>query len=171
VEIQASEPSEDVVPSWSRDSRWVYFTSDRGGGERIWKVPAEGGPAAAVTEDEGRAAAESADGRWLYYWKVGAVWRRPLGGGAEERVLEHGRWGNWVLRNEGIYMLTDAPPTGRVIGLFGFASGRLERLRTLEKWPEVGYPPAFDVSPDGLWMLYGRVDQVDNDIMLVEGFR
>jgi len=167
-----TEPSEDVIPSWSRDGRWVYFSSDRGGRERIWKVPAEGGPAVAITEDGGRAAVESADRRWLYYWKAGAVWRRPLGGGAEERVLEHRRWGNWVLSNEGIYVLIDADTAGPAIGFFSFAGRRLERLRALEKWPQLDdYPPAFDVSPDGLWMLYGRVDQVDNDIILVEDFR
>ncbi len=164
------ESSEDVIPSWSRDGRFVYFTSDRGGKERIWKVPAVGGPAAAVTEDGGRAAAESADGRWLYYWKAGAVWRRPLDGGTEERIVEHGRWGNWVLRDEGIYLLADAA-AGPSIDFFRFADRRRERLRTLEKWPQVDQPPAFDVSPDGLWILYGRVDQVDNDIMLVDGFR
>jgi Tol biopolymer transport system component len=76
-------------PELVRDGRSVYFTSDRGR-ERVWKAPAEGGPAVAVTED-GRASAESADKRWLYYWKAGAVWRQPLNGGPKERILEHGR--------------------------------------------------------------------------------
>jgi hypothetical protein len=72
------------------------------------------------------------------------------------------------LRNEKIYFLIDAPPAGPAIGFFSFADGRLARLHTLEKGPQVDYPPAFDVSPDRRSMLYGRVDQIDNDIMLVE---
>ena len=29
---------------------------------------------------------------------------------------------------------------------------------------------AFTVSPDGKWVLYGRVDALDSDIMLLENF-
>jgi len=45
--------SDDVVPSWSRDGRWVYFVSNRSGENQVWKVPAEGGEAVQVTRKEG----------------------------------------------------------------------------------------------------------------------
>ena len=37
--------------AWSHDGKWIYFASDRGGGqtEQIWKVPAGGGEPIQVT--------------------------------------------------------------------------------------------------------------------------
>jgi Tol biopolymer transport system component len=34
----------NVVPSWSRDGRWIYFASDRSGSMQVWKTPLDGGP-------------------------------------------------------------------------------------------------------------------------------
>ena len=62
--------SEQVVPSWSRDGRWINFAA----GEwdpysfAIWRVPVSGGPAQRLTPDgTGRFASETADGTRLVY--------------------------------------------------------------------------------------------------------
>jgi hypothetical protein len=49
----------------------------------------------------------------------------------------------------------------------------LERsvVRELDDWPHVRFPPAFDLSHDGRWFVFGRVDQLQNDVMLVQHFR
>jgi Tol biopolymer transport system component len=39
-----SGSAEDVVPSWSRDGKWVYFASNRSGTFQVWKAPLNGGP-------------------------------------------------------------------------------------------------------------------------------
>src|SRR2546428_303890 len=44
-----AEGSDDKVPSWSRDGRWIYFASNRSGTNQVWKMPAEGGQAVQVT--------------------------------------------------------------------------------------------------------------------------
>lgn len=41
-------PATDALPRWSRDGRWVYFTSERGGNWQIYRVPAGGGGAERV---------------------------------------------------------------------------------------------------------------------------
>ena len=86
-----ADPSDDVQPSWSRDRKWIYFGSDRGGKLEIWKVPAGGGAAVQVTRNGGFAAMESPDGKYLYYTKnrqVSGVWKAPVEGGEESRVLD-----------------------------------------------------------------------------------
>ena len=64
-----TEPSDDVVPSWSNDGRWIYFASKRTGRWEVWKAPADGGQAVQVTKHGGFAAFESRDGQSVYYAK------------------------------------------------------------------------------------------------------
>src|SRR5262249_32759626 len=98
-------------PSWSRDGKWIYFYSDKGGEPfQLWKVPLQGGPPVQITRDGGLFAAESADGRFLYYSKFEApgIWKVSIQGGEEERVLDQAggnEWYNWALARNGIYFL------------------------------------------------------------------
>ena len=39
------DPSEEIAGTWSRDSRFIYFQSDRTGRAETWRIPvAEGRP-------------------------------------------------------------------------------------------------------------------------------
>ena len=112
-----TEPSEDVVPSWSRDGRWIYFASNRSGRWEVWKVPADGGQAVQLTKNGGFAAFESHDRRFVYYAKgltARGLWRVSVNGGDEASVLDFpdiGYWGYWVVAENGIYFVnTDARP-------------------------------------------------------------
>lgn len=72
-------PAMDAIPSWSADGKWIYFTSarselGRSGQERIWRVPASGGNPEPVTEDRGRDAIESVDGRRLFFTRDDRLW-------------------------------------------------------------------------------------------------
>jgi Tol biopolymer transport system component/DNA-binding winged helix-turn-helix (wHTH) protein len=165
-----TEASEDVVPSWSRDGRWVYFASNRSGTQQVWKIPAEGGTAQQVTQQGGFEPFESTDGRVLYYHKRGSIWRVPVGGGEEARVLDQVEWGYWAVTEQGICFLNRQAQPRPAIELFNFATGQVKRITMVEQ--DLGVPPpGFAVSPDGRWIFYKRVDQSDNDIMLVENFR
>jgi Tol biopolymer transport system component/DNA-binding winged helix-turn-helix (wHTH) protein len=166
-----TEASEDVVPSWSRDGRSIYFASNRSGTQQIWKLPAAGGAAQQVTQQGGFVPFESIDGRLLYYHKRGGIWRMPVEGGEETRVLDQVEWGYWAVTEQGICFLNRQAQPRPAIELFDVATGQLKRIATVE--PDLGFPvpPGFAVAPDGRWLLYKRVDQSDNDIMLVENFR
>lgn len=159
-------------PSWSRDGRWIYFYSDQGGQPfQIWKIPVKGGPPEQVTKDGGLFAAESADGRFLYYSKYEShgIWRVPLSGGETKRVLDQAgehAWHNWALARNGIYFLT-YHESGGVLEFFEFATGKTTAVLTSDKPPGVGLA----LSADGKSILYAESALEDASIMLVKNFR
>jgi Tol biopolymer transport system component len=170
-----AHPANDVVPSWSRDGRWVYFASNRDGGYQVWKVPAEGGEAVRLTAQGGFAAWESADGAFVYYarFEEAGVWRAPAGGGEERRIFDRpaaGDWGRWALGEGGIFYLEEGATGRSAVHFFSFDTGRATQVRELDGTLDRG-PSILAVSPDGKWLLYGRVDQDDRDIILAEDFR
>jgi Tol biopolymer transport system component/DNA-binding winged helix-turn-helix (wHTH) protein len=166
-----NEASEDIVPSWSRDGRWIYFASNRSGSQQVWKVPAEGGAAVQVTQQGGFEAFESTDGKTLYFSKGNALWRMEVAGSAETQLLDGIAWGYWAVTAQGICYLNRQAIPRPAIELFNFATRQVSRLVTVEKDPTIPSPPGFAVSPDGRWILFKRIDQSDNDILLVENFR
>jgi Tol biopolymer transport system component len=165
-----TDPAEDIWPYWSRDGQWLYFNSNRKGGE-TWKVPFKGGDAIQVTKGLGADFPhESADGKWLYYSKgwpgPESVWRVAVEGGEATRVLDAVDWG-WTTGKDGIYFFTVADNKGRAdLSLYEFATGKTRKIRTIER--RIG---AVGVSPDGRTILYTQLDEEASDLMLVENFR
>ncbi|MFN7918950.1 MAG: hypothetical protein U0Q16_02570 [Bryobacteraceae bacterium] len=105
------ESSNCVVPSFSRDGRWIYFASDRSGDWDVWRITADGsGEPVRMTRDGGFAAFESYDGKWLYYSrrsKGGGIWRMPLPGGGPPTLvakeLEPRWWGHWGIGQRSLF--------------------------------------------------------------------
>jgi Tol biopolymer transport system component len=163
--------SDNGAPNWSRDGKWIYFYSTHENGIfQLWKVPFQGGTPVQVTKNGGVYAMESQDGRSLYYSKIdqNGIWRMPLEGGKEERVLDQPpgyRWSNWVLLPGGIYFLNE-PETGKgKIEFFDFATHKKTRIADVEKGMQ-----GLALAPDGNSLLYGQVDSEDYEIMLVKNF-
>jgi Tol biopolymer transport system component/DNA-binding winged helix-turn-helix (wHTH) protein len=159
-------------PSWSRDGKWIYFYSVRGGAPfQLWKVPLKGGPPVQITRNGGLFAVESADGRFLYYSKFEAfgIWKIPLSGGVEEPVLDRAggfEWYNWALGRSGVYFLQHRAKGGD-LNFFDFATGKTTTILTSDKQPGVG----FALSADGKSILYAETELEDSNIMLVKNFR
>ena len=108
--------SEDSYPNFSRDGKWIYFTSNRGGRFDVWKVSTGGGDPVQVTTARGANGIESVDGEWLFYikdhfpeWET-SLWRIPVQGGQEERVLES-VMRHYVVVEEGIYFFSQTHPS------------------------------------------------------------
>jgi Tol biopolymer transport system component/DNA-binding winged helix-turn-helix (wHTH) protein len=170
-----TDPAEDIVPSWSRDGSWIYFSSKRGGTSQIWRMPSADGEAVQVTRQGGFESCESPDGQFLYYTKVGApgIWRRPVMGGEETLVLDHhqaGFWRYWTVVERGIYFATAERPEQPLIEFFSFATSQVTPVAVLEKGLN-SRASGLAVSPDGRWLIWTQRDQVGSDIMLLENFR
>ena len=164
-------------PSWSRDGKSIYFYSDKTGEPfQLWKVSMQGGSPVRITKNGGVFAVESEDGRFLYFAKFDApgIWKMPLGGGKEERVLPRAgghEWFNWALTRKGIYF-RDADKsknndTVGVLNFFDFATGKTTTVTATDQPGGVGLA----VSPDGKSILYDDKGDAESTIMLVKNFR
>ncbi|MBN8726917.1 MAG: PD40 domain-containing protein [Xanthomonadales bacterium] len=90
----SSGPAWEVQPRFSPDGREIAFTSDRGGGNNIWRMPVAGGTPVAVTSEDFRLLnnpAWSPDGQYLVARKhftgerslgAGELWMYHRAGGA-----------------------------------------------------------------------------------------
>jgi dipeptidyl aminopeptidase/acylaminoacyl peptidase len=160
-------PSDDARPSWSRDGRWIYHASQRGGANRIWKTPAKGGETIRVTSSSATTPWESPDGRFLYFVKSlpdsFPLWKAPVAGGEETQVLPS-LYNDlaFAVAAEGIYFIPKDS-----IQLLRFSDGSITTLAKLTKPISFG----LSVSPDGRTILYAQMDQAGADLALVENFR
>ena len=170
-----TEPSEDFVPSWSRDGRWIYFCSDRGGKEnwQIWKMPAEGGPATQVTQKGGFEAFESFDRKLLFYstWKPpDEIWTIPIAGGQESLFLKGVEHRYWAVAEEGIYFVA-TEGNEAFVKFIDFETLRVTQIMRLERKLRRDFLRGLALSPDGRSLLGTLVEQNSSDLVLVENFR
>jgi Tol biopolymer transport system component/DNA-binding winged helix-turn-helix (wHTH) protein len=183
VEVPAGTPrvvptfpgSDNGAPNWSRDGQWIYFYSDREKGPlQLWKISFKGGVPIRVTNNGGVYATESDDHRFLYYSKLEkpGIWRMPINGGDEERILDQPEawfWHSWALGQTGIYYLDLADsPTGKIM-FFDLRTNRRTTLFNLQK-PASTYG-GLALSPDHKSLLYGQSEFQESFIMLVRNFR
>jgi hypothetical protein len=130
-----------------------------------------------LTKGGGAEAAESPDGRTIYYTKVPEIgpglWSIPTGGGHEERVLESVRFGYWAVARRGILFIDfDVPSEApRPVRFLNFESRQVTQVGTVEKTVSWTNTPGFAISPDNRWLLYTSLENTDADLMLVDNFR
>jgi hypothetical protein len=95
----------------------------------------------------------------------------PVAGAEPVPVLRTVRaYAWWQVAPDGIYFI-DGSTALAPFRLLDLATGRVTTITALDIGHPVGPITTFDVSPDGQWILFKRVDQVESDIMLVENFR
>ena len=157
-------------PRWSRDGKWIYFRSSEVGRAGIYRCPASGGGAIPLSKDiDSGGPQESFDGRTVYFAGESGLKRvtLPAQPGMESAVeglppvldFEH-----FILSPGGIYFVpADAP---RSVRYFDFASKQIRPIFEVDK----DFGEGMSVSPDGRWMLYSQVGDVNSDIMMVGSF-
>ena len=170
-----TEQSLETRPSWSRDGKWIYFASDRGRGFQVCKIPAEGGSAVRVTPKGGFMAFESPDSRWVYYDKFGqeGIWKIPINGGEEVKVVNEVRSGFWTVANEGLFMLLPETKEGPTIKFFEFATRKVVTIMMLRDYFGVSslFDNGIDVTADGRWITFSITEFPESSLVMVENFR
>jgi sugar lactone lactonase YvrE len=114
---------------------------------------------------------ESADGKYLFYTKSkkNGIWRVALSGGEEQQVVSNvaGLGSAYAVGKQGIYFI--ALPTGSVrqrVAYLDFDSGQVTALAEIPRSLDLG----LTLSPDEKILVYGQLDHVNSDLMLVEHF-
>jgi Tol biopolymer transport system component/DNA-binding winged helix-turn-helix (wHTH) protein len=158
------------VPAWSHEGKWIYYSTIRSSAANIWRLPVGGGAAEPVTRNSGLYAAESADGKYLYYSRSSAdatIWRIPLSGGTEEPVSGVPKPfdpSHWVIVAAGIYVVDG----DGALYLYRLNDGTVTKLihdaMFITDW-------SMAVSPDGHEIVWAQIDTRQSDLMLVENFR
>src|SRR5262249_54484770 len=143
------------TPSYSHDGKCIYFDSDRTGDWQVWKMSTEAGETMQVTRKGGGSPQESIDGKTLFYLKskdkdYDELWKMPVGGGEESRVLKQVLRANFDVKQRGIYYAGQPERKETQFLFFDIASGKTKRVATIQ---DIVYS-GFSVSPDEQWILY-----------------
>jgi Tol biopolymer transport system component/DNA-binding winged helix-turn-helix (wHTH) protein len=154
-------------PHWSRDGKWIYFRSSEVGRAGLYRCPASGGGAIVLSKDiDGGDPQESFDGKTVYFQSLSVLKRvaLPVQPRTESVVEGFRTSGLWTLSSGGIYFVpADAPKS---LCYFDFASKQIRPIFEVDK----DFGDGLSISPDGRWIIYSQIADVNSDIMLVDNF-
>ena len=174
VRMVTDDSFEQVVPSWSRDGKSVYFASNRTGEWQVWRRELNSARESQITHHGGFAAFESDDGKTVYYSRCDAngIWSVGVDGGPEVQLtdrLHRGYWGHFAVTASGLYFLDSDAKEGPTIMFLDLESHHAVPVLTLEKNP---YPwhASLAASRDGL-TLYWTQYELTSSIALATNFR
>ena len=172
---KAQVMTEGFTASWAGDGQWIYFASNRTGRSQIWKLPVNGGRAIQMTKKGGILPVESPDRQNVYYLneEETSLWKIPVGGAEETRVLEPVLKRAFVAVADGIYYITPAPNSHRsaLIRFYSTTNKTTRTVATISTHEFYAGDSGLAVSPDEKWILYSQLDQLNSDLMLIENFR
>lgn len=177
--LAAGTPAQ--APSWSPDSKFIYFASDYTGHFELWKRPVSGGSSIQVTSHGGYISHESQDGKWLYFSNSVAskgIWRMPgsQSGASSSRGEElmigppyHPQTEGWAVSSNEIFFIDRATKDHPAeIRAYDIATKKVRTILTLtELFPDRS-DIGVSVSPDSRWILYSQLDRSGSNVMVAE---
>ena len=160
----------DIRPSFSRDGKWIYFSSNRGGRIEIWKVPA-GGRYAATDHAQFRNRAVRIARR-----QAAVLHERPgtLGAAGGGRRSQAGA------RGSRFFSCTRWPGAAFIMACgirraCGYCAPIPAGSSNMCAFPREGIGfdggTVFSVSADERTIFFSQTDRQESDLMLVEHFR
>jgi serine/threonine protein kinase len=163
------DSADDIFPTWSRDGKWIYFSSSRAGGLKLYKMPGSGGPETLVAPRGVVMAQESADGHWLWFadWPGGGLYRMPIGGGEINRLIDRiPDASGYAATNKGVYYWRGDPPHAELWYLDLQTHGDQIVFR-----PAIPASPNLTMSPDGRWLCFPLVERDSQELMMIENWK
>ncbi len=162
-------------PNWSHDGEWIYFLSFGDETLRAYRCPANGGTATAVSSETALGLHESFDGETLYFVdkRSDARLKKLSVNQAGAASFVDGMpllkdSGLWTVVPGGIYFVP--AEASHSICYFDLSTRHVRRIMEVDR-DFNSMNGGMSVSPDGRWILYSQVDDVNSDIMLVDHFR
>jgi eukaryotic-like serine/threonine-protein kinase len=158
--------------SWSRDGKWLYYSTNATGRLELWRIPAMGGTSIQVTDSGGFIGMESWDGKTLYYYKAReqgttTLYARGLPSG-RERVASVAPVNDTLgVGSEGVYFFAKSPEGSFALQLLSPGAPAPRTLTMVHAAPNL----RLSVSPSGKAVLFGAAKPADADLVLIENFR
>lgn len=156
-------------PSFSRDGNSIYYVS-RG---EIWKAATNGSHAKDLVPSGGSTPVESADGKWLLFRSHRGIYRvSPEGGEPEEFIVpdQDMFWTGIQAVKTGVYYpVWERSVRGMGVVFFDYATKKntvVLRSRGLDR-----SSGSFNISPDGKYIVYAKVDRDQTSLVLIENLR
>lgn len=172
LEQLTDHPATDRNPTWSQDGRSIYFASNRTGGWEVWRLSLDFGSLEQVTRNGGFRAREREDGAVLYvkrdhpglYISDGKLMEEVE---LTDRLLPLD-WSNWEVAGEGVYMVVRDEEAGASLAYFDTDTRQLDILQDLAAFP---HQSGLAIAPDQSAVIFAKVDDVEVDLVLLEGFQ
>ncbi len=159
--------SRAAAPLWSRDGKWIYFSS--GDNLRPRRMPSTGGQSEILKDVRAVVIDQSHDGRWLYLAagsSRGTMVSRLGPDGDQEVLLEEViGWSGISVAAEGLYYQAGNPDSGYEIRFYRFT----DRSSAVVYRMEGKAGTTLDLSPDGRYLLFAQSEKPQADLMLFKG--
>ena len=170
--VEDQPPFEVRRPSWSRDGRYIYFDTTRGGAPEIWKRDLKSGQDQVIAPAGFMIGTESPDGNRLFYQENEHrhIWASDPDGSSPKQLLQVNPTPDldWTPVGTSIYFASSTSAGGADILAFNVSTGKLRKLGHVSQNLSLG-TPSFVVSPDGQTILYAAIDDSHSEIKLRRG--
>lgn len=170
--VEDQSPFEARRPSWSRDGRYIYFDTTRGGAPEIWRRDLNTNQNQIVATAGFQVGIESPDGRRLFYQENEHrnLWiSDPDGGGPRQLPEVHPTPDlDWAPIGTSIYFASSTSTGGADILAFDLSTNKLRKLGHVSQNLALG-TPSLVISPDGQTLLYSAIDNSSSEIKLRRG--
>ena len=168
-----NDAGDEIMPMWSADGQWIYYSSEQGAGRDIWRIPVDGGTAERLTmHGSGRFGVELASVAAVLYQPTGLVdgeplLAQPLGGGPPRQIVPCLAAESFAVVAPDIYYVSCGGAAEHAIHALDPTTGRDRIVGQLNQDFNAA---RMSVSPDGRAFLVTKL-RLNVDLMLIENFR